>query len=226
MQWWRSPPLRSSGVTTNGWIIIVHAFNNSPVWENELLKEKEKSQIQFMLFHSAAWTQLSQLIILSVFNHWYRELRGHPDGWDWLLLHWTPECCKLKMFQRPNELFLINTQLLLNSLEVGLEQNQNKSCMSGRIPIRLWINILCIFIHFYESCLGSDIQRFRWAWTWLWFLFFSDYQLDLTWVTLIFIDFVLLLVIFYQYEILPSLGFFIFRFFICRHVLWLRHDHM
>lgn len=119
-----------------------------------------------MLFHSVAWTQLSELIILSVFNHWYQELRGHPDGWDWLLLHWTAECCKLKMFQRPNELFLINTQLLLNSFwKLGSSRTRmNHACQE---------EFLLDFKSIFHAYLDVFMSRV-WAQTFkesLWFLF-------------------------------------------------------
>lgn len=76
-----------------------------------------------------------------------------------------------------------------NSLKVGLRQNQNKTCMSRRIPIRLWINISWIFIHFYESRLGSNVQRRFW-WTWRAlksFLFWFPAQFKLR--NIVFIDF-------------------------------------
>lgn len=83
--------------------------------------------------------------LLSVFNDWYVELSWSPDVWDWLLLHWAAECCcKVKMFPHQNELFLINTSH--NSVKVWPSQIQNKTCMSGTVPIRIWIHF---FIHIY-----------------------------------------------------------------------------
>lgn len=94
--------------------------------------------------------------LLSVFNDWYVELSWSPDVWDWLLLHWAAECCcKVKMFPHQNELFLINTSH--NSVKVWPSQIQNKTCMSGTVPIRIWIHFSYIFIHFYifYLCLGD-----------------------------------------------------------------------